>query len=541
MGNEQSTGHALGPLAPGPLHAVAKPLVAGKAEDEDALAPAGSEAAKPAPPPWWAPLSESVGLSSIHRSTFDFNPFSNAAPPLFSRSAAATAVPTPAEQASLVAATEDELQSCVREAQSAAEARAEAEAAALAQQLEALEASRKEIEAELSAARKEAEQADKGDSDGTQAKQRVRTLQARAESNAAAKCACTCRQVFKAADGFTAAFGSGNVLLGFGEVCDDSLEGSADLEATPGEAGEGPMVRVRVAAPGPRGPGGEAPRGGARAVVRLSKLGVRGEGLGVLNVDAEAIKLDIEFTLGFSFRFDPRTRLWAPCGGVQLDLQRLDQKVHGCLVMADSGLPLLEMPADLLRLVLNLLLPKSLEQGLRAALPPQLGDYLALRGAAPLALRASLASRGAPFAVLDANMCDAKAPAAAAARALAGLHGVAEAEALAGALIDWCAGSGLQLATDASAGASSGSASAPPRAATCSWACPRVRRAWSAGACRWATCSATASARPPGAPPRSAPSGSCGTARWRGARPPRRPPPPSPPPSASAPRCAPRG
>jgi hypothetical protein len=176
-------------------------------------------------PPWWAALS-AAGLSEspvhIHRRAFDFSTFASAAPPS-SHGGASSAAPTAKEAAALSSASDEDLQRCVRDAQSAAEAHAEAEVASLTKLLEALEVQRKELEVEvrrpqspgvlrrltrrspqLAAAKREAECASASDGDAVVAETwrlRVRRLQAALEANGGAKCSVTCRQIFKAADG----------------------------------------------------------------------------------------------------------------------------------------------------------------------------------------------------------------------------------------------------------------------------------------------------------------------------------------------------
>jgi hypothetical protein len=186
------------------------------------------------------------------------------------------------------------------------------------------------------------------------------------------------------------------------------------------------------------------PRGGAKAVVRLSKLGVRGEaGLGIINIDAERVTLRAEFSLEFTARYSAAAaaaggRGWAPHGPVRFDMARLEQSVAGGLTLADTGLPLLEMPEGLLRLVANLMLPRVIEEALQVALPPELGEYLRAAGSSAR-VHGSARSSGTPVPVSDANMCDADVANkdAAAARALLGVRDADAAKLLASALCDW--------------------------------------------------------------------------------------------------------
>ena len=210
MGNEQSTGHALGPIRVEPLRVFpstrravpaegASPTVEPPSATSEGLDAAGWEEAAeggdeppPAEPPWWAPLSASAlsGETGVHRRAFDFGAF--AAPFLPATAGAASdpsAAPSPTELAALLAATEEELQSCVREAQAAAESSAAAECAANTKQLESLEETRKALETELSAAKKEADRAS-GSGDAAAAetwRHRTRRLQGSLEANGAAR------------------------------------------------------------------------------------------------------------------------------------------------------------------------------------------------------------------------------------------------------------------------------------------------------------------------------------------------------------------
>jgi hypothetical protein len=310
------------------------------------------------------------------------------------------------------------------------------------------------MEAELAAARKEGDKA--GDAAAAEAwRARARRLQAELASIARARSGAAARAVFRGADGYRGAFGGGGVVVGVGELGDDSFEAGFELELVEGGAADVaasdakskdalpvPSVRVRVSAAGPRNADGSLPRGGARAAVRLSKLGVRGEaGLGLVNVDAERVTLRAEFTLEFTARYSAASaasggRGWAPHGPVRFDVSRLEQNVAGGLVMSDTGLPLLEMPPDLLRLAMNLLLPRAVEEALQVALPPELGEYLRCAGSSAR-VRGSARSSGTPVAVSDANMCDEGNSDAAEARLLAGVRDADAAKLLASALCDW--------------------------------------------------------------------------------------------------------
>jgi hypothetical protein len=149
-----------------------------------------------------------------------------------------------------------------------------------------------------------------------------------------------------------------------------------------------------------------------------------------------------EFSLEACARYTPG-KGWAPHGGVQFNCMQLEQKVGGCLTLADTGLPLLEMPEGLLRLVLNLLLPRAVEEALGHALPPELGEYL-LRCGVSARVEGSICSNATPFTVLDANLCDDPTrgdanhnAAIAAARVLACVNDTACAKLLANMLCDW--------------------------------------------------------------------------------------------------------
>ena len=384
-------------------------------------------------------------------SPFDFTPFAALRPGGGAFDHAGTDA-SAAEQAELDALDEDALVARVTAGEAAAKAKAEGEADSVKGRIASLDDAKKEMEAELAAARKEADKA--GDAAAAEAwRARARRLQAELSSIARARSGAAARAVFRGADGYRGAFGGGGVVVGVGELGDDSFEAGFELELTEGadvasDAPDAskkdavPSVRVRVSAAGPRNADGSLPGGGARCAVRLSKLGVRGEaGLGLINVDAERVTLRAEFTLEFTARYSAATaaaggRGWAPHGPVRFDVSRLEQNVAGGLTLTDTGLPLLEMPPDLLRLAINLLLPRAVEEALQVALPPELGDYLRCAGSSAR-VRGSARSSGTPVAVSDANMCDDNNADAAAARLLAGVRDADAAKLLASALCDW--------------------------------------------------------------------------------------------------------
>ena len=370
----------------------------------------------------------------------DFSPFSGLRP---GQDDAPAAQAAQAELADLDSADDAQLRELVEQAQGAAETVAQAEAAAMVEQMAQLDKSRGELEKELTAARQAADRAPDaaaGDTERSKARRLAHCL----EANARQRAALACKSVFKASDGFKAAFGGGGVLVGLGDMVDDSVEVgvSVALETqgqSQGQPGGTACLRVRVGAPGPVGVDGQNPSGGARAVVRLSKLGVRGDqGVpGVVNINSDGVTISVEFVLHFSLTYKATgngRRSWVS-DGVHLDIHRLEQKTSG-LVLADTGLPLLEMPEGLLRLVLSLVIPRAMEESLTAQLPGELGEYL-LASQQGVALCGAMSTRGAPLAVLDANLCDENAPAAATARQLAGLAGPKAAEVLAQALTDW--------------------------------------------------------------------------------------------------------
>ena len=348
-----------------------------------------------------------------------------------------------AELDDLDAADDDTLRQLVEQAQGAAEAVAQAEVAANVEKLAQLDKSRGELEVELSAARQAADRAPDAAA-GDAERSRVRRLTHCLDANARQRAAVACKGIFKASDGFKAAFGGGGVLVGLGDMVDDSVEVGVHVTMetqapAQGQPGGSASLRVRVGAPGPVGSDGTHPPGGARAVVRLSKLGVRGDkGVpGVVNINSDGVTLNVEFVLHFSVTYKTTGsghRAWVS-DGVHLDIHRLEQKTSG-LVLADTGLPLLEMPEGLLRLVLSLVIPRAVEESLAAQLPAELGEYLLASGQG-VDVCGAMTTRGAPLAVLDANMCDDAAPAASTARQLASLAGAKAAEVLAQALTDW--------------------------------------------------------------------------------------------------------
>jgi hypothetical protein len=242
-------------------------------------------------------------VSAAATAPFDFSAFASLRPGGAGFEHASTAA-TPAEEAALAAQDDDALRACIAAAQAAADAETAAEAAAVTSKLESLDASRKEMETELSAAKREAERASaSGDAAAADAwHARARRLAASISVNGRARSAAVCRQVFRTADGYRAAFGGGGVIVGVGEMVDDRVEAGFEFELihsgansggnanSKGVASEPPTMRIRVGAPGARSASGAPPRGGARAVVRLSKLGVRGEnGTGLINLDADHV------------------------------------------------------------------------------------------------------------------------------------------------------------------------------------------------------------------------------------------------------------
>jgi len=388
--------------------------------------------------PWWLPL-----LTDATASVFDFSSFAALRPG--GGATPSDVTPTVAELDSLDDADDATLRAIVEEAQTAAEAQTASDAEALSEQIAQLDASRKELETDHSAARQVAERAGDGPA-GEADRSRARRLAHCIEVNARQRAALACRQVFKAADGFKAAFGGGGVLVGVGEMVDDSVEVGVHvaLDAAASQKADSATLRVRVGAPGPMTADGQYPQGGARVVVRLSKLGVRGENgvPGIVNINGDSVTVNVEFTLRMGITYKSTgggTKAWVS-DGVHLDIHRLDQKVNG-LVLADTGLPLLEMPEGLLRLVLSLLIPRSVEDMLTQQLAPELGDYLLASGCGSASVVAAMSTRGAPLAVIDANMCNdgngGDAPAAASARQLAQLADAKAAEVLAQALTDW--------------------------------------------------------------------------------------------------------
>ena len=128
-----------------------------------------------------------------------------------------------AELDDLDAADDDTLRQLVEQAQGAAEAVAQAEVAANVEKLAQLDKSRGELEVELSAARQAADRAPDAAA-GDAERSRVRRLTHCLDANARQRAAVACKGIFKASDGFKAAFGGGGVLVGLGDMVDDSVE-----------------------------------------------------------------------------------------------------------------------------------------------------------------------------------------------------------------------------------------------------------------------------------------------------------------------------
>lgn len=197
---------------------------------------------------------------------------------------------------------------------------------------------------------------------------------------------------------------------------------------------DAPELRMRLGAVGAR-PSDD--QGSARMVVRLSKLGIRGElGTGLLNLDAERVTLTVEFRLQFTVSFKGEPKGWTVGEGFSLDLRRVESRCDGGLVLTDTGLPMLDLPENVLKMVAQMILPRLVEERLAAALAPEVAGYITDTRQA-VHFEGAVAFNGTPCATLDANLCDGGDPLAAAARALAGVASKEEASRLAAALSSW--------------------------------------------------------------------------------------------------------
>lgn len=133
--------------------------------------------------------------------------------------------------------------------------------------------------------------------------------------------------------------------VGIGEVSLDTLASGFAFEV---HHADSPELRVRLGAVGGRSWDDE---GAARLVVRLSKLGIRGElGTGLLNLDAERVTLTVEFRCRFTVSFKGDPKGWTVGDGFALDLKRVESRCDGGLVLTDTGLPMMDLPENVLKL-----------------------------------------------------------------------------------------------------------------------------------------------------------------------------------------------
>lgn len=335
------------------------------------------------------------------------------------------------EQAALAALDDNGLRAVVVAAQAAQVAQAASVVEADAAEMAALERQRVDAERRAETYKNQGE---------ASSRLRHRAL-SEAASYAFQRATVAARALFREADGFTAAFGGGGVTVGVGELGEDSLAAGFEVVLSPASDCAPPTLKVWVGAPGGRDAKGRLPEGGAKVAMRLSKLSVRGDTPVVPSLDAERVSVALDFTLAMSAVYDPALACWRPGGdGVRLEVHRLQQRCDGGLAFADSGLPLPELPEGLIRLLLNLLLPRAAEEAVNA-MPAEAGEYL-MAAAVPLTLHGSVTSAGTTAAIMDANLCEApgtsdKAAAAEEARLLSGVADVAAAKLLASALVDW--------------------------------------------------------------------------------------------------------
>ena len=111
-------------------------------------------------------------------------------------------------------------------------------------------------------------------------------------------------------------------------------------------------MRLRVGAPGVHS---WDEGGGLRCVLRLERLGIRGApGMGLMNIDAERVTISAELKLRFALAYRGESRGWTAADSFNLDILRLEQRCDGGCRLADTGLPLPELPPGLLHLVAQL-------------------------------------------------------------------------------------------------------------------------------------------------------------------------------------------
>lgn len=174
---------------------------------------------------------------------------------------------------------------------------------------------------------------------------RLRRLRLNLQANSRRSGDLASRASFKSADGWRNSFGGGGVSVGIGEVSLDTLAAGFAAEVHHADA---PELRVRLGAVGARSWEDD---GAARLVVRLSKLGIRGElGTGLLNLDAERVTLNVEFKCRFAVAFTGDPKGWTVGDGFTLDLRRVESRCDGGLVLTDTGLPMMDLPENVLKL-----------------------------------------------------------------------------------------------------------------------------------------------------------------------------------------------